>query len=64
MTGRSKRYGFHFGVLVIQIDDFILRGLSKILSGRTIFSMDTVACPEDGDDPKILPEISMDDGGP
>jgi len=33
---RSKRFGFHFGVLVLQVDNSIPRGLSKTLPGRTI----------------------------
>lgn len=33
---RSKRYGYHFGVLVLQVDNSIPRGLSKTLPGRTI----------------------------
>jgi hypothetical protein len=33
---RSKRYGFHFGVLVVQVNNSIPRGLSKTLPGRTI----------------------------
>ena len=33
---RSKRYGYHFGVLVLQVDNSIPRGLSKTLPGRPI----------------------------
>ena len=33
---RSKRYGFHFGFLVIHVDNSIPVGLSKTLPGRTI----------------------------
>jgi hypothetical protein len=33
---RSKRFGFHFGVMVLQVDNSIPRGLSKTLPGRTI----------------------------
>lgn len=33
---RSKRFGFHFGVMVLQVDNSIPKGLSKTLPGRTI----------------------------
>jgi len=33
---RSKRYGFHFGVMVIQVDNSIPRGISRTLPGRTL----------------------------
>lgn len=33
---RSKRHGFHFGVMVLQIDNSIPRGLSRTLPGKTI----------------------------
>ena len=33
---RSKRFGFHFGVMILQVDNSIPRGLSKTLPGRTI----------------------------
>ena len=33
---RSKRFGFHFGVMVLQVGHSIPRGLSKTLPGRTI----------------------------
>ncbi|MDF1590263.1 MAG: hypothetical protein P1P89_02010 [Desulfobacterales bacterium] len=33
---RSKRFGFHFGVLVLQVDNSVPKGLSKTLPGRTI----------------------------
>lgn len=115
---RSKRYGYHFGVLVLQVDNSIPRGLSKTLPGRPIschvleshlryhdclmlgnffrtyfiilpqtpifgvlavkrrldrlarehswgsVRMGTAAYPEDGDDAKILLEISIEDACP
>jgi len=33
---RSKRFGFHFGVLAIEVNDSVPRGLSRIIPGKTI----------------------------
>ena len=33
---QSKRYGYQFGVMVVEISHSIPRGLSKILPGKTI----------------------------
>jgi len=33
---RSKRYGYHFGVLSIEVPHNVPRGLSKLLPGKTI----------------------------
>jgi hypothetical protein len=34
--GRSKRFGFQFGVLTVEVSHTVPRGLSNILPGRTI----------------------------
>jgi hypothetical protein len=34
--GRSRRFGFNFGVLVVEVDDSIPRGLSRLMPGKTI----------------------------
>jgi len=34
--GRSKRFGFSLGVLVVELNDSVPRGLSKVMPGKTI----------------------------
>ena len=34
--GRSKRFGFNLGVLVVELNNSVPRGLSKLMPGKTI----------------------------
>jgi len=35
-VNRSKRFGFNFAVLVVEVSHSVPRGLSKVMSGKTI----------------------------
>jgi len=34
--GRSKRFGFNLGILVVELNNSVPRGLSKVMPGKTI----------------------------